>query len=513
MNGLLQDFRYALRRLGANPGFAAVAAITLALGVGANTAIFNLVDTLVLRPIPVQNPHELTFLTFPRGAANFEAAFSAAEFWEISDHTREVFSGVAAFIFGGTAEPSSKPDGLTVDGETKPIQTVFVSGNFFNMLGIHPYKGRFILPSEGNAPGADPVAVLSYRYWKSRFNGDPSIVNKQVLINGRPVTIVGIAPKGFFGPTPIVDMEAYLPLGMMAVETEGKTDFLNDPRVRYLVVLGRLATGMTIERADASLAALHFSEGDRQVSPPVALINQAMAERFWPGKDPIGRQFIREGDTQHPVEVVGIVRNSRIEDAYSPYGPVFYVPISQNYVSAQTLQVRTAGLPQAVTGEILEVVRSLAPTMPVLSVRTMTDAVNGINGLFLFSLGARLTGGLGLLGLTLALVGIYGVMAYTAGQRTQEIGVRIALGAGRPEIFWMICRQGLVIIAIGLALGSALAVGIGRVVGDFLVGVRPTDPFTYLGVCLLLTLAALLACYIPARRAAKVDPMVALRYE
>jgi len=144
----------------------------------------------------------------------------------------------------------------------------------------------------------------------------------------------------------------------------------------------------------------------------------------------------------------------------------------------------------------------------------MTEVVsNGANGLLLFNLGAELTAALGLLGLTLAVVGIYGVMAYAVGERTQEIGVRVALGAQRKNILWMISRQGLAIVGAGLALGPLIAVRVGRVVGEFLVGVGPTDPLTYISVSLLLSFVALAACYIPARRATRVDPLVALRYE
>jgi putative ABC transport system permease protein len=264
----------------------------------------------------------------------------------------------------------------------------------------------------------------------------------------------------------------------------------------------------------AVLRGRDFVDSDTESLRRVAIINEAMAERFWPGVDPIGRTFKRDGDSEHTIEIVGEVRNSRTADPYSPYRPLFYVPNTQCYTSVQTLQVRTTGAPQAATPLVLAVVREIAPTAPILSVRTMTTAVShGANGLLFFHLGAELTAALGLLGLTLAVVGIYGVMAYAVGQRSQEIGVRIALGAQSKNILWMISRQGLVIIGIGLGLGLLVAVGVGQLVGGFLVGIAPTDPFTYLGVSVLLSLVALGACYIPARRAMRVDPMIALRYE
>jgi len=143
----------------------------------------------------------------------------------------------------------------------------------------------------------------------------------------------------------------------------------------------------------------------------------------------------------------------------------------------------------------------------------MTEALRGINGLLLFEIGASLAGALGVLGLILAVVGVYGVMSYAASQRTQEIGIRVALGAQRRDILRMIGRQGVVIVVGGMSVGLLAAFAVGRMAGDFLVGVAPSDPITYIGVSVLLATVASLATYIPTRRAANVDPMVALRYE
>ena len=264
----------------------------------------------------------------------------------------------------------------------------------------------------------------------------------------------------------------------------------------------------------AFLQGRDFLDSDTEASPRVAVINQAMAQRFWPGLNPVGQNFKRNEDAQHPIQIVGVVRNSRHEDVYSPISPEFYIPISQDYTSAQTLQIRTSGQPETIAPEILSLARDLAPTAPVLTVRTMTDSVkNGAGGLLLFNLGAKLTAALGFLGLTLAVVGIYGVMTYAVGQRTKEIGVRMALGAQRRTILWMVSRQGVAIIGTGLSIGLLTAIAAGHLVGEFLIGIGPVDPVTYITVSMLLSLIALAACHIPARRAMQVEPTIALRCE
>jgi putative ABC transport system permease protein len=161
----------------------------------------------------------------------------------------------------------------------------------------------------------------------------------------------------------------------------------------------------------------------------------------------------------------------------------------------------------------VKTIQAIAPTMPVYNVQTMSQALKGIGGLFLFKAGAVLAAALGILGLILATVGVYGVVSYSASQRTREIGIRMALGAQPGQVLLMVCRQGMVIICAGLLVGLAAALAIGRVVGSFLFGIGGSDPITYATVTAILLLIGGTACYIPARRAATVDPMIALRHE
>src|SRR5215813_5987233 len=145
---------------------------------------------------------------------------------------------------------------MTVDGATRPVQTFFVSDNFFSLLGLQPAIGRFFEPGEGNAAGKDPVVVLAFEYWQSRFHGDQQIIGRSIAINGHPVTIIGVAPKGFAGPTPALHMQAYLPLGMLVIDAGTPADFLSRPDVRPLLVLARLKHKSSVAQVEPALAVI-----------------------------------------------------------------------------------------------------------------------------------------------------------------------------------------------------------------------------------------------------------------
>jgi macrolide transport system ATP-binding/permease protein len=821
MGSLWQDLWYGARMLRKNAGFTAIAILTLALGIGANTAIFSIVDWVLLRPLTISHPERMTFLTIVQKDRNSNG-FSFPDFDDVQKQTTDSFSDVAAFDIG--------QDGLTADGKTQPMLIGYVSGNFFRMMGINPFMGRFILPSEGAVAGADPVLVLSYSTWQTRFGGDPAVIGKQAAVNGTPVTIIGVAPKGFQGPSAALDFQGFAPLSIQSRTLGGgrPADFMTNREARSMLIFARLKDGVSLDQAGAelrvvsqriaqaypkadegavfkvwklgpagpnsnpatsplptlaalflglsflvlvlaclnvanmllvraaargremavraafgaarsrlirqllaeslllaglgcvagigvgllasnamsavnigtsfpfildfhfdwrvfafafgmalmtgilagivpalrasrtnlsemlhegnrsstnrkqwvrsalvatqvagslallvvaglftrSLGSVHmsdlgfdpahvmnftidpheigyndaqskefysqvlarmsampgaefaalaatvpmgevelggtieiqghpavsgqppasatdnyvspqyfdvmripllrgraFNEGDKQNSQHVAIINEKMAQQYWPKEDPIGRRFTMTDGGKDIVEVVGMVRNSRASGLSDAPEAFFYVPFTQHDAAVATLQVRAAGTAESIAQDTIKTVQSIAPTMPVYAVQSMSQAMKGVGGLFLFKAGAVLAAVLGLLGLILATVGVYGVVSYTASQRTREIGIRMALGAQPGQVLGMVCKQGMFIICAGLAIGLAAALAIGKVVGSFLMGITGTDPITYVSVTAVLMLIGITACYVPARRAAKLDPMAALRHE
>ena len=256
-----------------------------------------------------------------------------------------------------------------------------------------------------------------------------------------------------------------------------------------------------------------FTEQDTAQSAPVAVVSETMAKTLWPGQDPIGKRFSMKGPSGPFLEVVGVVRDGRYLGVTQDPFPFFFVPLEQHYMSVRALHVRSS-LPASTLAPMIEkAVHDLDGNLPLYEVQTMEASLAGVNGFFLFKIGAYIAGTLGLLGLALAVVGVYGVVSHVAGQRTHEIGVRMALGATPRHILAMVLRSGLGVVLAGTVVGLAGALGSTRLLAWLLVGVQTYDPATYAGVAVLLSAVALLACYLPARRAMRVDPMVALRYE
>jgi predicted permease len=256
-----------------------------------------------------------------------------------------------------------------------------------------------------------------------------------------------------------------------------------------------------------------FRENDNDKAPLVAVVNQTMAQQFWPNQDPIGKRFSLKSATGPFVEVVGLAADGKYIFIGWDKKPYFFVPLAQNFSAYRTLQVRSSVPPESMIAQMQNEVRALDPNMPVSDVQTMRQSLAGGNGFFIFQVGAILAASMGLLGLTLAVVGVYGVVSFAASQRTREIGIRMALGAGRPDILRLVLQQGLALVIVGVLCGMVLAWGLTRSMATILVGVSPTDALTYATATLLLAAVGFWACYAPARRAMQLDPMVALRYE
>ena len=257
-----------------------------------------------------------------------------------------------------------------------------------------------------------------------------------------------------------------------------------------------------------------FKDSDNETAPLVAIVNQTMAKRFWPNEDPTGKRFSFKSAAGPFVEVVGVARDGQTMWMLSQdYQPYFYVSLAQNFRSSLSLQVRTSVPPESLITGVLAEIGKLAPDLPVLNVGTMQQGIHGLGGLFIFRLAASLAGVMGLLGLTLATVGVYGVVSFAAAQRTREIGICMALGATRRDVLVAIVQQGLQLTLIGITTGLVAAFGLSRLLRSLLFGIRPGDPETFIAVSLLLVTVALLASFLPAHRATKVDPMVALRHE
>ncbi len=814
METLFHDLRFGFRRLIKTPGFAIIAILSLALGIGANTAVFSLVNLILLRPLPVADPEEVVSVSAV-GKDGAMAAFSYPNYIDFRDRN-EVLSGLLVYRFVVMS--------LSRSGNNEKVWGYLVSGNYFDTLGVKPALGRTFLPEEDRTRLSHPVAVISHSLWQTRFGGDPSVVNSDVLINGRKFKVIGVAPAGFKGTEVIYTPEIYVPLAMQKW-IEPESDYLDNRNDSNMFAVGRLKPGVSAAQAEASLNLLaaqlakdypNENEGLRiQVIPPgfvlpqlrnamlgvsaalmglVALVlliacvnlanlllargaergkeiairlsigasrarivrqlltesvalavmggvagmalaqwiidlilamkppigvpitlephvdwrvlifsglvsvitgvlfglvpalqatkpdlvpalkdaapqsgvrhswlrgglvvaqvavslvlliaagltlralqrlramnpgfnpenalmmnfdlslqgyqkdagvqlrkqlldrveslpgaqsasitdfmplsmsyngttiliegrpqergvnapsamyanvglkyfetigapllagrdlneqdqegktrsvvvNETFARKFFPGANPIenalGKQF-RTSPERQPWQIVGVAKDGKYWTIGEDPQAFVWFPIGDQ-LAFNYLLVRTSAKPETVIGAILAEFRRLDPNLPVTDVKTLTEHMS--ISFFPARAFAALLSAFGLLALTLAAIGIFGVMSYAVSQRTREIGVRMALGAGAKDIFKLVIGRGLSLTLIGVGIGLALAFAGTRLISSLLYYVSAVDPLAFAGVTLLLAVVAFLACYFPARRAMKTDPMIALRYE
>jgi putative ABC transport system permease protein len=311
-----------------------------------------------------------------------------------------------------------------------------------------------------------------------------------------------------------VGLVIYLPLGGSNSSAYFIVDGLPEPppgqefsgRYRACTPGYFKAMGITV------LSGRGFTEQDTATSQRVAIINETMAQQYWPDGDAVGKRFRLNGPIdQNPwLVIVGIIKDVKFE-LYSPVTSEYYLPAAQDVWSTMILVANTRSEPLALSSAIRGEVSSLDKDLPVFDIKTMEQVRS--QSVLPYSFSGILLSIFAVVALVLASVGIYGVISYSVEQRTREIGIRMALGAKQGDVLKMVVRHGLTLTVIGLGIGSLGAWLLMRIMVDLLFGVSANDLTIFLSVPLILALVAFIACYIPARRAARVDPMVALRYE
>ncbi|HVG31967.1 MAG TPA: ABC transporter permease [Pyrinomonadaceae bacterium] len=811
MGTFFQDLRYGFRMLVKRPGFTVIAVLALALGIGANTAIFSVVNAVLLRPLPYKDPQRIVAVweTNPQLGAEMrnrnEVAMGNFLDWRAQNQT---FERMGALFYSNA--------NLTGTGEPERLQSVVVTTDLFEVLGVQPALGRSFRPEEENV--ASPrVVVLSHGLWQRRFGSDPAVVGRNLTINGNQVTIVGVMPQGFQLQFPTsMQVEMWMP---MRIDTATQAD----RNAHYLYVLARLKEGVSLEQSQAAMtsiagqlqqqfpetnadkgahvvslhkqlvgnvqpylyvlfaavgfvlliacanvanlllarvAARHkevairialgasrwrlirqlltesillaaaggvlglllaywgidllvaltpgdvprlneiglhapvfawtllvsiltgvlfglapalqaskpdlneslkesgrtsaglersrlrstlvvsevalalvllvcaglmiksfmrlqqvspgfesknlltmnislprqkypdaqkangfynqlfervravpgvesvggvdplplsgsngttsfvveggpmlaladrpevgersvtpayfqtmripvlkgraFTEQDRENTPRVMIVNEALARRYWPNEEVLGKRLGFEDDASKQTwwEIVGVVGNVKHERLDMEAKPEIFFPYEQSPRNFMSLVVRTTSDPSMMITGVRDQVLAIDKDQPVFDIKTMDQRLSKAVAQSRFIM--LLLGLFSALALILAAVGIYGVMAYVVSQRTHEIGIRMALGAQSRDVLRMVVRQGMTLTFIGVAIGLVAAFALTRLMSSLLYGVTATDPLTFITVALVLSIVALLAIFIPARRATRVDPMEALRYE
>ena len=360
---------------------------------------------------------------------------------------------------------------------------------------------RTLQIAQAQDPGFNPERVLLASYdlqpaGYSREQGiafDRDLLSRlQALPGVESATLADFSPLSFTIHTNIVQVDGYV------------------PQLRESMEISRANVGPDYFRTmrTSIVAGREFSPQDSQESQPVAIVNQAFVDRYWPGRDPVGKRINTYGRW---FTVIGVAQNAKYRRLVYPDEPVIYLPLYQAYYGLVIIHARVSGDPRAFAGAVEKTVHGLNPELPLFNVTTLRSSMQ--LGSIFERLAGTFAGAFGLLALLIAAVGIFGVVDYTTRQRTREIGVRMALGARPADVLGMVLTQGLKLTLTGLCLGLALSLALTRFIRSMLFGVTEMDGLTIVTVSILLCAVTLAACYLPARRAAKVNPITALRYE
>ena len=361
---------------------------------------------------------------------------------------------------------------------------------------------------ENVAPGFNPHNVLTLELTTNglRYKDRPTVLATYRQLNDRLERIPGVSAAGAVTSLPLSEMFAWGPITI-----EGRTP---PPGENFINADERIVSGHYFEAMQIPLRqGRFFNDLDTPTTQKIAIIDEYFAQQYWPHEDPLGKRIRTGGlDSKEPwITIVGVVGRVKQDALDSDSRIAFYFPHSQYTTPAMNVVLRSNVAPAALTSAIKKEIRELDPDLPIYNVRTMDDRVQESLARRRFSM--VMLGLFAALALALATIGIYGVMAYMVNQGTREIGIRLALGATQKNILHLIVRQGMILALTGVAIGLAGAFALTRLMRSLLFGVRSTDPLTFVAIAALLTLIALLASYIPARRAARIDPMVSLRCE
>jgi hypothetical protein len=542
----MRDLRLALRQLRKAPGFSLTIVLTLALGIGATTAIFSLVEGILLRPLPLRDPQHLILLG-DRLGDGLQLGVTAAEV-ATYEHAALAFSSMGAYITTSW-ELSGGPLSDSVNGAR-------LTAGVFPTLGVAPIVGRVFTQQEDDAHA--PVAVISYALWLNRFHRDPHVAGATITLDRRNYTIVGVMPRSFefpLLPGRVGQAQLWVPMSFTADELSPSAGSWGT----HLVA--RLKDGVTVQQAtqDADriaqqvmrdfprklrfapfietygdyfralgiplIAGRLFTVRDRSDAPIVCVVDQSMAKQEWPGQSAIGKR-LHIGNPKRTLPwatVVGVVSDVRIDAPDQPAGEQWYFPLEQPAIiegsgvtgmvnlSTGWIALRSTLPPEQMIHTLRSVVAGIDPRLALDPVQPMADAISAVEGPRRFNTG--LITAFALAALLLAAMGIYTVIAFSVSQRTQEIAIRMALGAQRGNIARLVLGSGAKIAAAGCALGLFGSLAVSRFVRAFLFGVSATNPIVYTAsICLMLALA-LLASTLPALSAAAADPAHALRSE
>ncbi len=448
---LLRDLRAGGRTLARRPGFTALAVLILALGIGANATMFSVIRGVLLEPLGFPQPEGLMRLDenhLERGFARFGVSPANLADWQAQSET---FSHISAYL--------PRDGNLQAGDRAQRVSLALVSPNLERVEAL---------------PGVVAATAVN----RSPLAGDNWFFN--FAVEGRPLAADGLLPNG-----------------LARVVTPGYFETLKIPQV----------AGRT------------FSPLDVQGAPRVVVIDREMARLHWPGEDPIG-QRITMGDIppqfaeQFTFTVVGVVGEVRHNSLETIARPAAYFPFSQATTGhsgdwGMTLLVRTEGAPLAALAPIRAEVARLDPSLPLFAASSMEEALAATLSSRRFQL--RLLAAFAALALLLAAVGIYGLIAFSVGQRTREIGLRVALGARRADVRRLVVGEGMRPVLAGLVLGVLGALASSRLWSSFLYGIEPVDPGSWFGATTVLTVVGLVACWLPARRATRLEPTRALR--